>query len=135
MEPESAIGVASAAITFLDFSIDVCKTFSQIITSDEGITKHNADIVATVKRYKELTEALKIKGASSNSLQLGPNISSAVNDSVADSEELLALVERLQQAKDAPVIGPLKAVYRSMRSRERIERLHRKAESYRSAIV
>ncbi|GAB7332648.1 hypothetical protein MBLNU13_g04408t2 [Cladosporium sp. NU13] len=135
MEPASAIGVASAAITFLDFSIDVCKMFSQIIKSDEGITKHNADVAATVKRYEEMAEALKTKGASSNSLQLGSEISSALEESIAVYTELLALVERLRQAKDVPVIGSLKAVYRSMRSREHVERLQRKAKTSRSAIA
>lgn len=95
MDPASAIGVASAAITFLNFSIDVCKTFSQIITSEEGLTKHNADVAETVKRYKEMSEALKAKGASATSLELGPNISRAVDESIAVSMELSALVERL----------------------------------------
>jgi hypothetical protein len=135
MDPASAVGVASAAITFLNFSIDVCKTFSQILTSDEGITKHNADVAATVKRYKEMSEALKTKGASATSLQLGPTVSSAVDESIAVSKDLLVVVERLRQAKDAPVIGSLKAVYRSMRSRERMERLQRKAETSRSVIT
>lgn len=135
MDPASAIGVASAAITFLDFSIDVCKTFSQIVASDEGITKHNADTAATVKRYKEMTEALQTKGASATSLRLGPNISSAVDESIAVSAELLVLIEGLRHVKRAPVIGPVKAVYHSLRSRERVERLQRKAESCRSAIT
>lgn len=135
MDPASAIGVASAAITFLDFSIDVCKTFSQIITSDEGIAKHDADVLATVKRYKEMAEALETKGASATGLQLGPDISSAVRESIAVYTELLALVEQLRQAKDVPFIGSLKAVYRSMRSREHVERLQRKAKTCRSAIA
>lgn len=135
MDPASAIGVASAAITFLDFSIDVCKTFSQIITSDEGITKHNADIAATVKKYKEMAEALKTKGDSVTTLQLGAAISSAVEESIGVYTELLALVERLGQARNVPVIGTLKAVYHSMRSRENVERLQRKAESSRSIII
>jgi hypothetical protein len=82
-----------------------------------------------------MTETLKIKGSSANSLQLGPNISSAVDESIAVSAELLVLIERLRQAKYAPVIGPLKAVYQSMRSRERVERLQRTAEGCRSAIT
>lgn len=135
MDPASAIGVASAAITFLDFSIDVCKISSQIITSDDGVTKHNAEVEATVKRHKEATEALKTKSASATSLQLGPDISRVVDESITDSAELLALVERLRQAKDASRIGPLKAVYLSMRCRERIERLRRKAENGRSVIT
>lgn len=134
MDPASVIGVASAAITFLDFSIDVCKMFSQIITSDEGITKHNADVAATVKRYKGMAEALKTKGDTVTTLQLGAAISSAVEESIGVYTELLALVERLGQAKDVPVIGTLKAVYRSMRSREHVERLQRKAETFRSMI-
>lgn len=135
MDPVSAVGVASAAITFLDFSIDVCKTFGQIITSDDGITKNNADAAATVRRYKEMTEALKTKGASATSFQLGTSISSAVNESIAVSTELLALVERLRHAKNTPVIGPLKAVYHSMRFREQIARLQRKAERCQSDII
>jgi cell division protein ZapA (FtsZ GTPase activity inhibitor) len=135
MDPASAIGVASAAIAFLDFSIDACKTFSQTVTSEEGITKHNADVTATVKRYKELSEALKAKGASATSLQLGPDISIAVEETIAVSMELLALVEQLRHAKQTPVIEPLKAVYRSMRSRERIESLQQKAERCQSEIT
>lgn len=132
MDPASAIGVASATITFLDFSIDVCKTFSQITTSEDGLTKHNADVAKTVKRYKEMSEALKTKGASATSLELGPDISRAVNESIAVSMQLLTLVERLRQARDVPVIGPLKAVYRSLRFREQIEGLQRKAERCQS---
>lgn len=135
MDPASAIGVASAAITFLGFSIEVCKTFSQIITSEEGLTKHNADVAETVKRYKEMSEVLKAKGASATSLELGPNISRAVDESISVSTELVTLLERLRQARDAPVIGPLKAVYRSLRSREQIERLQRKTERCQADIT
>lgn len=134
MEPASAIGVASAAITFLDFSIDVCKTFSQIITCGGGITKHNADVEATVKRHKEKTEALKTKSASAINLQPRPDISKAVDESITAAAELLALIERQRQAKDVPVIGTLKAVYCSMRSRERIGMLQCKAETFRLIV-
>lgn len=123
MEPASAIGVAAGTIAFLRFTIDICKVFNQIATSHEGITKHNAGVDATVKEYKEMSEALKAKGSSATSLELRPNIRRAVDESITVSTELLALIEQLRQASYAPVIGALKAVYRAMRSRERIERL------------
>ena len=74
----------------MDFSIDVCKTFSQIITSGGGITKHNADVEATVKRHEERTEALKTKSASATNFQLGPDISKTVDESTTAAAELLA---------------------------------------------
>lgn len=134
MDPTTAIGVASAAITFLGFTVDVCKVFSQIVSSEEGATKYNADVEAIVKRYKDMIEALQYKSSASTILQLGPDISGAVKDGIVVSEKLLILLERLRKAKDVRVIGPLKAVYLSLRYREDVDRLQRKAESCRSAI-
>jgi hypothetical protein len=134
MEAAAAIGVASGTIAFLRFTIDICKTFGQITTSHEGITKHNAGVEATVNKYKNMSEALKAKGASATSLELGPDISKAVDESIAVYAELLILIEQLRQARDTRVIGPVKAVYRSLRSRERIQSLQHKAERCQSAI-
>lgn len=136
MDPATAIGVASASISFLDFAIEVCKAFAQITLSSDGATKENAQIKATAEKLRDLTECINVHSGQLTSSRLGRNLDSAVHDSIASSKKLLALLERVQpKPTDDKVFGPLKAVYKSMRYRPEVQRLQRDAESCRLLVV
>lgn len=104
MDPATLIGVASAAISFLDFRIKLCKIASQVSSSESGATQQNAELEARVSKMKEMTEDV-------TSDQLGPPLKRAVDDSIAVSTELLALLKRIREAKDTRTLGTVKAVY------------------------
>lgn len=134
MDPASAIGVASAAISFLDFTIGVCKLYGQIQSAKDGATKDNAEIDASEKKVREMTETLNQRASSASSAQLGPNIINAVADSLAASKELIDLLERIRKPQDAGIMDSVKALYKVLRHRDAIKALQRKAEKARLLV-
>lgn len=83
MDPAAAIGVASAVITFLDFTIGICKLYGEIKSAKGGATKDNAEIDASARKVREMTEILNQRRASVTSAQLGQKITDAVASSVS----------------------------------------------------
>ena len=59
MDPVTAIGVASVAISFLEFTITVYTTFHEIKSSVGGIRKEDADIREAEEKMQEHVGAFK----------------------------------------------------------------------------
>lgn len=135
MDPATAIGVASAAISFLDLTISVCRVFGQVVSSPDGATKQNAEIQKRLEMSKSLAEDLKAKRGQANRSQLGPDISKAVEDGIASSDDLLALLQQIKSSRDAKLTGPVKAVYKSFRYRERVRDLQQEVEKCRTMVA
>ena len=121
MDPATAIGVASAAISFLDLAIALCKLISQVSSSASGATKQNAELENELNVFKEWTEDL-------TSMQLGQPLKDAADESIAASTELLALLERIRTARDDTKFGTLKAVYTVIKRRDDVATLQRRVE-------
>lgn len=133
MDPATAIGVASAAITFMDFTITVCQTFREIKSSRDGATKENADLEEAEGRCKRMSEQLQMKKSRAASPQLGPELEQCVEKCDSISTELLELLARMREARHSRMSG--KAVYLVLRHQGRIHELQGKAESYRVTLA
>lgn len=134
MDPASAIGVASAAITFLDFTIEVCNLYGQIRIAKDGATRENAGIDAYAKKIREMTEILHHRKATATDAQLGQNINTAVMDSIATSTALIDLLDRVRKPQNSGTTDSVKALYKALRYREAIQALQRKAEKSRLLV-
>lgn len=133
MDPATAIGVASAAITFMDFTITVCQTFREIKSSTDGATKENADIEEAERRCKRMSEQLQMKKNGAASAQLGPDLELCVEKCNSISTELLDLLARIRDARNSRMPG--KAVYLVLRHQGKIKELQGKAEGHRVTLA
>lgn len=116
MDPATAIGVASAAIGFLDFTIRVCKTFHEVKTSTDGITKENADIAQTEETCKNMLEQLNKKRSEATCSQLGPGLDRSIVKSIEASQKLMALLDHIKNARHANALGSFSALYLTFRN-------------------
>ncbi|KAM0717481.1 hypothetical protein Q7P37_007333 [Cladosporium fusiforme] len=140
MDPATAIGVASAAITFLDFTVDVCMKFGEIISSTDGATKENAEIELRITVSEELSQDLRNKKIQASGSGLERNISDAVDNSIACSNDLLKLLKRIREARDTKakrpkILGTITAVYLSTIYHKDIKSLENNARKWQAMVA
>lgn len=128
MDPATAIGVASAAISFLDLTIKLCKLAGQLSTSANGATKQNTELENELKAFKKLIEDI-------NSIQLGQTLKNAAEESIAASTELLALLERIRTARSDSKFGTFKAVYLIVKHRDDAAALQHRVQRCQASLV
>lgn len=128
MDPATAVGVASAAISFLDLTIKICELASQVRSSANGATKHNDELEKELNTFKERTEDI-------TSIRLGPLLKGTVDDSIAASAEFLALLKRIRTARDDKAFGVARAVYLLIKHRDDVVALQHKVERCQLSLI
>lgn len=135
MDPVTAIGVASAAISFVDFAIGVCETFYEIKSSTDGTTKENADIREAEETCKRMSEHLKEQKSEASRPQLGPSLDRSIEKSIDTSRKLMDLLDDIKKARQAKILGSVKALYLTFRNQGKIKELRSTAEACRVTIA
>jgi hypothetical protein len=128
MDPATAIGVASAAISFLDLTIALCKLASQVSSSANGATKHNAELENELNAFRKRTKDI-------SSLRIGQPLKDTIDESITVSGELLALLERIRTARDDGRFGTARAVYLTVKHRDDVLVLQRGVEKCQSSLL
>ena len=131
MDPASAIGLASAIITFIDVTCKVISREDELYNSNQGSTKENAQIGTIVEDLKEY------------SLDLGTNhnyatkheraIEALAKDCAALSDEPIAILEKLKLSKKSRRKSMLK-IWSTMRKKNDIVALEERLGEYRAQI-
>ncbi|KAI0509599.1 hypothetical protein F5B22DRAFT_616171 [Xylaria bambusicola] len=119
MDPVTAVGVAAAAVQFLDASIKVYNTFQEIRGSSILTTKHNEQLEDNIRSVQSLRSSLK-----SACTPQGANdpVSKLSDQCISKADELLKLLEYIRgSGKD---ISRARALSRAVRKRKAIEELH-----------
>ena len=120
MEAVAAVGVAAAAVQFLDYSIKILTLCKEIRDSPSGSTKANEELTTSINKLTAMQKDLRknSNAASSTYRQL----IRAVQDCAVVSTELLQLLEHIrdQSRKSA---GVMRAAWQAMRKRKTVERL------------
>lgn len=128
MDPATAIGVASAAISFLDFTILLCKLAGEVSSSENGATRYNAELEAEIKKFEQTTKDV-------SSVQLPAQLSFVIDESISASTDLLNLLERIRKTRDHKRSRPFKAVYMSLRYRNDVATLQSRVEKCRRLVA
>jgi hypothetical protein len=120
MEAAAAIGVAAAAVQFLDFSVKTLALCREIRDSSTGSTKANDELAKSVKRLTAMQKELRQNGSTPSSTYrlLVRNI----QDCSILAAELLKLLEDIREVAKKS-LGTMRSALKTMKERKTIEKL------------
>lgn len=132
MDPVTAIGLASAIITFVEFSWGLVQGAGDIYRSPTGSTQENASISTIIADLQEVAGNINtdIKGHGKHEEAL-VSLAKGCGDL---SKELLQVLGKLK-TKSHSKREILKATLRSMRKEREIASIEKRLGEYRSEIV
>jgi hypothetical protein len=126
MEAIAAVGVASAAVQFLDFSVKTLAACKEIRDSSTGSTKANEELTRFVKQLKAMQKTLQQSAHTlSNTYR---QLVRAVQDCSRVADELLRLLEYVREVAQKS-LGTMRAALRQVREGKRIEKLQSQLSS------
>ncbi|KAJ8131506.1 hypothetical protein O1611_g2118 [Lasiodiplodia mahajangana] len=119
MDPVSAVGVAAAALQFLDASIKAYSVFQEIRKSAESATERNMQLENNLQSAQSLRNSL----ASSPSPQGATDpVSKLTVKCTSEADELLGLLKYVRGYGED--ISSIRATFRAARKEKRIKELH-----------
>ena len=137
MDPVSAIGVAAAAIAFLDFAIELVKGSHEIYSSLNGSTEENAHIDLVISDLQSASASLLLQQTPSRAglvslhekalLELGTKCHKKCI-------ELLRITKALE-VHDRSKWSSFKAAWKSRFKKDDIDRMYNDLRDYRLAIL
>jgi hypothetical protein len=126
MEAVAAVGVASAAVQFLDFSVKTLAACKEIRDSSTGSTKANEELTRSVKQLKAMQKTLQQSAHTlSNTYR---QLLRAIQDCSRVADELLQLLEYVREVAQKS-LGTMRAALRQVREGKRIEKLQTQLSS------
>lgn len=120
MEAVAAVGVAAAAVQFLDYSVKILTLCKEIRDSPSGSTKANEELKTSINKLTAMQKDLR-KGSSTTSSTYRQLIR-AVQDCAVVAAELLQLLEHIRDQSRMSA-GVMRAAWQAMKKRKTIERL------------
>lgn len=137
MDPVTALGVASAAVQFLQCALEALSLCRQIRDDYQGATEANRELENYSSNLKDLSKELDTGTQQTN--HAGRRIYKIAKECVASATELQALLFEVRKAGNSNVINFTKTAFRTMKDRKTIEKLQRTLQDRRanldSAIV
>ncbi|KAI0477938.1 hypothetical protein GGR56DRAFT_639418 [Xylariaceae sp. FL0804] len=118
MDPVSAIGVAAAAVAFLDFSVEVVKTWNEIRDSTDFATSHNKELEEMTGKVRGFRQEL---AHPSQTAKVPKRISDIAKQCVNQAEKLEKLLKETR--RDGKVQSTARSWSRAVRGRKPIEEL------------
>lgn len=132
MDPVTAIGLASAIITFVEVGTKPTRGTFEFYKSATGSTENNAQLKTLAQDLKDVTADLQIdvKGGSKHE--------KALLELAADcrklSERLLSLLRELTVSGERTLQKSLKTKFKSMRKDREIQEIEARLAGYRSQL-
>lgn len=132
MDPVSAIGLASAIITFVEFSWTLVKGTGDIYKSPTGYSRENASIGTVIADLEEVTRSINtdIRGRDKHENALVV----LAEQCESLSKELLQALGKLKKTGDSKREA-LKLALKSMRKEKEIASIEKRLGEYRVEIV
>jgi hypothetical protein len=126
MEAIAAVGVASAAVQFLDFSVKTLAACKEIRDSSTGATKANEELTKSIKELRAIQKTLRQSGSAPSSTYR--QLVRAIQDCSRVSDELLQLLEYVREVAQKSM-GTMRSALRQVKEGKRIERLQAQLSS------
>ncbi|KAM0691223.1 hypothetical protein Q7P36_009994 [Cladosporium allicinum] len=123
MEAVAAIGVAAAAMQFLDFSTKTLALCKQIRDSSTGSTETNAELTKSTKELKEMQKELRQAGNTPSSIYR--KLLQAVKDCSLIADELLQLLKDFQELTRKS-FGAVRSAFKVLKDSRKIEKLQKR---------
>jgi hypothetical protein len=132
MEAVAAIGVAAAAVQFLDFSTKTLVLCKQIRDSSTGSTEVNAELTKSTKEIKEMQKELRQAGNTPSSIYR--KLLQAVKDCALVADELLKLLEDFRELARKS-FGAMRSSFNVLKDSRKIEKLQKRLADCREKFM
>ncbi|KAI1129209.1 hypothetical protein F5Y10DRAFT_291294 [Nemania abortiva] len=119
MDPVSAVGVAAAALQFLDASIKAYNAFQEIRSSNESVTERNKQLEDNIRSAQSLRGSLPSASAPQGAID---PVSKLTTKCTLKADELLKLLKYVRGSGED--ISSIRATLRAMKKEKRIKELH-----------
>ncbi|KAM0715349.1 hypothetical protein Q7P37_008847 [Cladosporium fusiforme] len=119
-EAVAALGVAAAAVQFFDFSLKALSICKQIRDSEKGATQANQELETCIGSLKQVVEDLKSDVKLTTTQR---PIKTARQDCISVITELQKLLDDVKRKSQDKNFAAVKAAFRVMKERRRIEKL------------
>lgn len=126
MEAVAAVGVASATVQFLDFSVKTLAACKEIRDSSTGSTKVNEELTRSVKQLKAMQKTFQQSAHTLSTTYR--QLIRAIQDCSRVADELLQLLEYVREVAQKS-LGTMRAALRQVREGKRIEKLQAQLSS------
>lgn len=123
MEAVAAIGVAAAAMQFLDFSTKTLALCKQIRDSSTGSTDANAELTKSIKQLTAMQKELRQAGSTPSSIYR--KLVQSVQDCSVVASELLQLLQDFRDLTRKS-FGAMRSALKVLRDSKKIERLQKR---------
>ncbi|KUI64368.1 hypothetical protein VM1G_11179 [Cytospora mali] len=133
MDPISAIGTASAILTFVDFAWELVAGAREIYKSADGVTDENAHIGKVIYDLQDVTDGIESDklGTSKHEKAL-KRLASECSEL---GEELLGILKKLERTDRNSKWSALRTKLNGMRKKDDIASIKERLADYRSQIV
>ena len=123
MEAAAAIGVAAAAMQFLDFSTKTLALCKQIRDSSTGSTEANAELTKSIKQITAMQKELRQAGNTPSSMYR--KLIKTVQDCSVVASELLQLLEDFRDLT-LKSFGAMRSALKVLKDSKKLERLQKR---------
>lgn len=123
MEAVAALGVAAAAVQFLDLSVKTLALCKQIRDSPTGSTEANTELTKSIKQLTTMQKELRQAGSSPSSTYR--QLLRSVQDCSVVASELLQLLEDIRELARKS-LGAMRSAFRVVKERKTIEKLQKR---------
>jgi N-terminal domain on NACHT_NTPase and P-loop NTPases len=132
MDPVSAIGLASAIISFIDFAQQIVTGVDEIYSSTTGATKENTHIETIIS---DLDDAAGDLTEISSKTKHGKALNALASQCKKVSEDLLQLLNTLTVSGERTTWKVLKITIRNARKEGKVAKTLARLREYRSQIL
>lgn len=132
MDPVTAIGLASAVISFIEFSWGLVRGAEEVYRSPSGVTADNASLTTIIADLKDAASGIRTDLQGRNKHEQA--LVALACDCEAVSKELLQILSSLKR-HDESKRQAIKVTLRSIRKEKKILSIEKRLSEFRSEIV
>jgi len=119
MDPVTALGVAAAALQFLDLGLKALELCQEIRDDTEGASKAHKEIQSQTSTIGQLVKELR-SATSGTGRAASRRINKIANDCISTSDDLLALLVEVRRTGNSTFFKVAQTTFRVMKEARRI---------------
>jgi len=131
MDPITAVGFASAILTFIDFSHQLISGTFEVIKS--GSTSENAHVSVVINDLRHITKELSNRPPGNS--KHNEALNTLASECCGLSNDIQKLLEKLKVTAESSKWKSIKITLRSMWKKGEVAELERRLDEYRSQIL
>jgi len=125
MDPGTALGVAAAAVQFIDFGLKALALCKQIRDSDTDTTVLHAELQQSIRQLETIQSGVTLDSFPRDTSR---SIKQCSQDCSSTAKELQDLLSEIREIAQKKRFGAPRAAFRAMKDQKKIEKIQNKLE-------